>query len=341
MLAIFCCNEMNLIAYDVEIWCDIAPIDDHMNLSCESYAFTTSSELLPRNLGFPRSRRRRTFVTGHLIDHHVGHPSTEKTERDDVDEIRGNDLCNMKMIWIWNIKPMWKIKSKWNAYDNIKSISNEYEIETNIKVKHLLPQILQPSSVASLGHHPAATGEFWSDFGSQPILIFYQNKNTTFLIFVRFTEFFVFQGRSVHIHPFPFLFTGSKFWGQSEPPIPTWVWPLERMVCGCQGFVVDGGCYNPPWSGQWNVPPMSKVFNIGSSSRMKTKEIVLVYKIPDFWIKNDLFHVSTFVKSPFSTDCFRAPCQECFSESSLAAQTKPPVFSVRLIQDIVLALPCS
>lgn len=138
---------------------------------------------------------------------------------------------------------------------------------------------------------------------------------------------FFFQGRSVHIHPLPFLFTGSKFWGQSEPPIPTWVWPLERMVCGCQGFVVDGGCYNPPWSGQWNVPPMSKVFNIGSSSRMKTREIVLVYKIPDFWIKNDLFHVSTFVKSPFSADCFRAPCQECFSESSLAAQTKPPVFS--------------
>lgn len=120
MLAISCCNEMNLIAYDVEIWCDIAPIDDHMNLPCESYAFTTSSELVPRNLGFPRLRRRRTFVTGHLIDHHVGHPSTEKTGRDDIDEIRGNDIY---IKWRWNedemnmkykidMKSIWNIKSK-------------------------------------------------------------------------------------------------------------------------------------------------------------------------------------------------------------------------------------
>lgn len=39
------------------------------------------------------------------------------------------------------------------------------------------------------------------------------------------------------------------------------------------------------------------------SSRMKTREIVLDYKIPDSWMKNFLFHVSTFVKSPFCTDC--------------------------------------
>lgn len=70
----FCCN-MNLILNHI--------LSQHHH----NMAF-----LVPRNLGFPQ-RRRRTFV-GHLIDHHAS-PSTEKTGRDDTDEIRGNVNMNI------------------------------------------------------------------------------------------------------------------------------------------------------------------------------------------------------------------------------------------------------
>lgn len=94
--------------------------------------------------------------------------------------------------------------------------------ETNIKVKHLLPQILQPSSVASLGRHPAEHRWVlkWCWISVDTDILPKQKQNefpnshdSSFVFDLRSFLFFkVIQKLSVYIPPLAFLFTGSKFW---------------------------------------------------------------------------------------------------------------------------------